>query len=142
MMKNMKIAYMILFFSLAYINVGYGQSHIHLFDIVEETVPKNKNGEYHGKGKIIWASGDVYKGSFKKGHYHGYAVMKWISGELYEGKWKNDVKHGYGELTWKDGSKYAGRWKKDKMHGIGIMYDSENGQQKGRWRNGVLVKEL
>ena len=61
----MKTLLLILFILLAHTNLGYGQSHIHLFDIVEETVPKNENGDYQGKGKIIWVSGDSYEGSFK-----------------------------------------------------------------------------
>lgn len=69
--------FLVLFVLLTQVNIGYGQSHIHIFDIVEDTVPKNKNGDYHGNGKIVWELGDSYEGGFKNNLFHGFGIMKW-----------------------------------------------------------------
>ncbi len=39
----------------------------------------------HGKGKMVWASGDQYEGDWKDGLIHGSGVFEYADGGRYEG---------------------------------------------------------
>ena len=103
-----------------------------------------------GRGKLAFASGDVYEGDFKAGRMDGYGKMTYIDGDTYEGEWKCDEHHGKGKYTfpppscayydgelvegnangcgvkvWEDGSKYTGEWKHNMYHGTGTKLDPD-----------------
>ena len=110
-------------------------------DIIENTFPVNEIGEYHGEGKLVWLSGDMYEGTMENGFYSKYGKMTWFSGEVYEGEWKEDKKNGFGTLTWKDGTTYAGYWENDLMHGKGTITNPDGSIFKGEWSKGEYIKE-
>ena len=101
-----------------------------------------RDGEFHGKGKLIDENGNVYEGNFQFGEFHGEgtywvnandAVCKgrWVRGELiegsitsksenfvYEGEIKNLGRHGKGTFyNYQDGAKFTGYWKNDQLDG-------------------------
>ena len=81
--------------------------------------PKASNGCVsgncvNGKGKYVYANGDIYEGDFVNGKREGQGTYTNKYGNYYTGEWKNDKQNGYGkeyvkatnavrEGTWKDG---------------------------------------
>jgi hypothetical protein len=49
-----------------------------------------KNGKRDGNGKITFADGETYEGSWKDDKKHGAGVLKTANGEKYDGKWQED----------------------------------------------------
>ena len=45
------------------------------------------NGIPHGRGRRVYANGDVYVGTFDKGKRHGNGTMTYINGVVYGGEW-------------------------------------------------------
>ena len=45
---------------------------------------------------MCWKDGAVHEGEFKDNKKHGQGKMKWANGKQYEGSWEMDVKQGYG----------------------------------------------
>ena len=81
-----------------------------LFFISCSTIPRvqyegerNQEGEYHGKGQIIFPNGEVWEGEFKDGEpYNGKGIYVYPNGDKYDdanmlkiedpyGKFKNDI---------------------------------------------------
>jgi len=78
-------------------------------------VGEYKNGEFHGKGTIIYQDGQVYNGDFKNGIKNGYGTSYSINGGKYVGEIKNDKYHGKGTYTSANGSVAKGIWKNNKL---------------------------
>jgi hypothetical protein len=79
-----------------------------------------------------------YKGEFKNGNFHGKGKMIYANGDIYEGKWERGSPYGYGRLEYSNGDVYEGEWKDDKMHGKGkIFYRSGAVQKEGTWKQGI-----
>jgi len=55
----------------------------------------------HGRGKLIWTSGNYYEGEFCEDEKDGKGKYTWASGahdgDYYEGEWCEDDMHGYGK---------------------------------------------
>jgi hypothetical protein len=101
----------------------------------------------HGKGILIWKSGDQYEGDFVDGLLHGEGSKQFFDGSILRGTWVNGSapsnativydnnstlatfegdlidgqKWGFGKLVWKDGCSYEGQFERDRMHGFGKM---------------------
>ena len=87
---------------------------------------RNHAGQMHGKGKQIYADGDIYDGEHCENKRHGkgkltYHVTYANREEWYDGTYDSDEKHGLGTMRFVDGSKYVGEWKRGQMHGEGKM---------------------
>merc|ERR1711988_468176 len=103
-----------------------------------------KDGEQHGKGKMVYNAddlnhsekhlnhrkGEVYEGDWKNDNRDGKGIYKWADGDVYVGAYKDDKKHGNGTYTWANGNVYDGDWKDDKMHGKGT-FTWNSGSYKG-----------
>lgn len=75
-----------------------------------------KNGEFHGKGKYSYESGDSYEGDYRNGLQHGRGTYKLSNGEKYVGEYKNDKRHGSGEFYSSNGNLLkSGRWHQGKF---------------------------
>jgi hypothetical protein len=95
-------------------------------------VGEEKNGVPHGKGKMVYANGDVYEGEWFDGKKNGQGISYYLLlGELfksYEGTWKEDKKEGFGisYYYFPNTKEYEGNWKNDNKHGYGIFYETLN----------------
>lgn len=109
--------------------------------------------DFNGRGKFIFANGDVYEGQYELNkatgtiERQGYGVLTSKDGTLYSGVWKNDKLNGSGSFThtstgckyegdflngkfdgigkyfWPDGSIYEGEFKESKLEGKGFFKD-------------------
>lgn len=52
-----------------------------------------------GHGKILYASGKVFEGTFHEGRRHGSGVMTYSNGNSYHGVWNRDIKQGGGRYV-------------------------------------------
>lgn len=78
----------------------------------------NADGLMHGKGEIVFASGDLYKGNWTEGKMHGQGKYGYANGDVYNGQWKAGKKDGLFEIT------------------------SKNGPRKELWRNDTNIGEI
>ena len=92
-----------------------------------------KNDKNHGKGKMIYLSGDIYDGFWKEGLYHGHGKYSWDNGNFYEGEWQNGNMHGNGIFNYRDGDLYEGDFENDLRHGFGILISSNGAVYEGEW---------
>ena len=76
-----------------------------------------QNNVKHGKGKMQWASGDVYDGDWNGGVIHGGGTFTYADGGVYTGEWENDKRHGQGSMKHANGDTYAGQWVRNTRHG-------------------------
>jgi hypothetical protein len=102
---------------------------------------KNEAGEFHGQGKMSFASGDVYEGSWSQGEMHGEGTMKFSNSNdgSYVGEWKIGKFDGKGVLTMASGNRYEGDFKEGKQdgHGTLIYARGQRKQFEGEWEAGV-----
>ena len=82
---------------------------------------KNKAGEPHGHGIMVYANGNMYDGQWANGARHGEGTCKYATGDVYEGQWKDSNKHGKGVYKYASGSKYVGQFQNGNNEGRGIM---------------------
>ncbi len=69
-----------------------------------------RNGLFHGKGKLIFASGDTYEGGFSRGSFEGYGTYTWSTGKKYQGEWREDDPNGIGTMYLPNGDTLFGYW--------------------------------
>lgn len=94
------------------------------------------NGKHNGNGLLHFQSGNVYRGQFINGMRQGYGEFFYSQvKEKYVGYWIADQKNGKGEYYFKDGSFFRGKFENDTKNGIG-MVTSETMVYTGTWRNG------
>lgn len=86
----------------------------------------------NGKGKLIFANGDVYEGDFLCDNLHGKGSYFWKNGDRYKGDYKSNCQTGVGTLTLVDGTVYQGEFLNGEPHGRGklttkdkIVYEGE-----------------
>ncbi|RZK01893.1 MAG: molecular chaperone Tir, partial [Flavobacterium sp.] len=72
-----------------------------------------KEGDCHGKGKLIYADGGIYEGSFKKGEPDGKGKIQYVGGDHYDGQWKAGKRKGKGTYTRSDGFYRVGTFDDD-----------------------------
>ena len=66
------------------------------------------NGKKQGAGKLTYANGSTYEGSWLDDLQHGKGMAISRNGDAYTGSWQQGVRHGEGEMVYKDGSVYVG----------------------------------
>ena len=71
---------------------------------------------------ICYDDGTRYVGSVIYGTLpHGKGAVLWASGERYEGEFHLGLRHGWGRSFWPDGSSYVGGFVEDNMEGHGVF---------------------
>mmetsp|Transcript_1027 Transcript_1027/g.2835 ORF Transcript_1027/g.2835 Transcript_1027/m.2835 type:complete len:378 (-) Transcript_1027:123-1256(-) len=81
--------------------------------------PVSYEGEWyvnkrHGRGKQVYAKGDIYEGEWEDGERSGLGVLQLANGDKYEGQWLNDKKEGPGQFHFKStGKVLEGEWVDD-----------------------------
>ena len=87
----------------------------------------NAAGQREGRGKLVWADGDVYEGEWKAGKKEGRGIYRCADGDVYEGEWKAGEKEGRGIFRFASGNVYEGEWKAGEKEGQGTyLYASGN----------------
>ena len=120
-----------------------------------------------GEGKLVYASGDTFEGTFKDGKMHGQGSLsfaaldfamsgRWVdgtpgtsfcqvsgNGNVYNGGITRKMRHGTGVMRYKNGDLYDGDWRLNMRNGAGkMMYRSGNaydGEWKDEMKNGEGV---
>lgn len=116
----------------------------------------------HGRGTIIFRSGDCYSGHIEWDHPKGWGSMTRMSGTRLSGCWEGsqlnedheaeivipdyssyrgmtckNLPHGHGVMNYNDGSTYEGDFKQNVRHGRGTMVKIVEGEEvyryEGQW---------
>jgi hypothetical protein len=118
-----------------------------------------KQGQWHGKGKVIKKNGDTYTGSFSEDQIHGFGEyahkgskrifqgrfvmghriegkMKYSDGSVYEGPWYDGKRQGIGTYHFSDGSLFKGEFAGDRMTGHGKLVWPDGSHYVGEFRKG------
>jgi hypothetical protein len=64
---------------------------------------------------MVFRSGDVYTGSFRRGLPDGEGVYAWPNGNRYVGRWTAGMREGAGVLTMRNGDRWEGRYSADRQ---------------------------
>jgi hypothetical protein len=97
-----------------------------------------KDGQKHGYGALLYATGNKYEGEWVENNRQGRGVY-WVEEKKklrkqYAGEWLNDHRHGRGTSFHEDGGKYEGLWLNNKRHGHGRMiYGDDQSVYDGEW---------
>lgn len=101
-------------------------------------------GFKHGKGKMVYASGNYYEGAWKYDKKSGYGEMHWLtSNEIYKGFWDENLQNGFGIHLWLEEAgklkslrnRYEGMWFNGLRNGYGTFYYSDGSRYDGEWIN-------
>ena len=103
-----------------------------------------KDGNFHGKGILREAWGDIYIGDFKNNLAEGYGkqysyVNGKESGGWFEGEVKNDSLNGKGIYVYDNGTKEEGNFKDGELNGKGIIVYANGDKYIGDWVKGYRV---
>ena len=115
-------------------------------------------GKKHGKGVMIFISGQKYEGDWVNNNIEGQGSLYYANGQIaYEGGWKNGEFHGYGstyninpkkldsQFNFRDFNKldeewviYEGNFKEDVMYGTGKWLLSNGQSYEGEFKDGAV----
>lgn len=93
-------------------------------------------GTYSGRGKIIWANGEVYDGAVLRSLRHGVGEFTWLSGQRYTGDWVQDKPEGNGVLRFANGNQYEGPVVAGEPQGSGKMIYASGDSYSGQFNRG------
>lgn len=103
-------------------------------------------GFKHGKGKMSYASGNYYEGSWKYDKKSGYGEMHWLTtNEIYRGFWEENLQNGFGVHLWLEEAgtlksmrnRYEGMWFNGLRNGYGTFFYSDGSRYDGEWVNNM-----
>ena len=117
----------------------------------------------HGKGTMVYLSGEIYTGEFKGGLRNGYGKHIDLQGNVYKGKWESDDlvfgkiskgyfmeyegqvcncrPHGFGKHFSPEGV-YIGYYKSGQKHGFGKLFKTSCSVLAGEFFQDQFVKHL
>ena len=95
-----------------------------------------KDGVFHGYGKLTLSNGDVFVGEFENGHYSKGAYL-FKNGDIYYGDLKDSKRSGHGAYFFKKGHVCIGEWKNDQRTGDGKIH-GPGGIVKDGWQDIML----
>lgn len=96
-----------------------------------------RNGQFTGRGRLIFESLTYLEGDFLNFRPHGKATLNEFEGLEYTGDFKNGKRDGFGTCRFADGSVYTGGWKDGKKHGMAEkVYLIEQYTRRGEYQNG------
>ena len=95
-------------------------------------------GKAEGEGRIQYADGTFFQGSFVGGEpFQGQGMTRTDDWE-YNGGLMFGKRDGVGECEWSDGSRYEGEWLANQRSGQGIMENADGvGRYEGGWLNDI-----
>jgi len=92
-------------------------------------------GLMHGKGEMVFSNGDTYKGGFEKGDFSGKGILKYVAGDHYEGDFRKSEWSGKGIYKSVDGDIYEGEFEKNMFQGKGNYKVSNGDVFEGDFKN-------
>jgi len=101
-----------------------------------ERIGSWKNDQFHGWGREIRKTGEIYEGRFIDGELNGKGIYK-DGAIFYVGEFVNYIKHGKGEL-FNNTEHYVGNFNNNKMDGNGRIEIYEDGVYEGNFNNGEI----
>ncbi|KAF4658302.1 hypothetical protein FOL46_007028 [Perkinsus olseni] len=123
---------------------------------LEDGTVVHASRDYNGRGRAVYANGEIYNGVFDEGVRHGEGTYWYINGDVYTGQFQENEKHGVGRLVYTGkkvvsgeedgegdesraplcGGTYHGQFKEGQKHGHGT-YKFDNGDvYSGDWCKG------
>lgn len=107
-------------------------------DVGVYTGPKDAaTGKPHGQGKLVFANGDVYEGSFVQGEMTGNGKLTMEDGSCFTGSFVNGKIHGNGSFVYANGDKYVGDFAEDSFHGQGKYVSASGTCYEGAFERGL-----
>ncbi len=109
---------------------------------------ERSNRRRDGKGKLQFASGDIYEGQFIRGLRHGFGTMRYNAEGAkmggtdqpiftqYKGNFKFDMKEGTATIEYLDGSRFHGYFKDNQQFYGQYVWPPEN-----RGHSNLMAKE-
>jgi hypothetical protein len=91
-------------------------------------------GRLHGKGKKVWASGEMMEGQFFNGYLYGPGVRVYHDGRRFDAMFSGGRPMGQGKLTLPDGTTYVGRFWGPMLQGWGVRRSPNGEILAGDWR--------
>lgn len=91
---------------------------------------------YSGRGKIVWANGEVYDGAVSRSLRHGQGLFTWLTGQRYNGDWVADRPEGTGALRFANGNQYEGAVVAGEPQGSGKMVYASGDSYSGQFDRG------
>ena len=91
-------------------------------------------GDAEGRGKMLYANGDVYDGEFKASNKEGRGTYQYGNGDMYEGEWRAGIKHGQGTTRSANGDVYVGEYMAGRKDGRGTYRFASGNVHDGEWR--------
>jgi hypothetical protein len=107
----------------------------HTYPDGERYFGEYQNDNRHGRGKCVFANGNIYDGEWLDDKKHGHCVFTWPTGEKYDGEYQNDNRHGRGKYVFANGNIYDGQWVDDQKHGHGVFTWPTGAQYVGGYQN-------
>lgn len=105
-----------------------------------------KNGKRNGYGTYVWLNANTankeYSGEWLDGNYHGKGVMLYRNGDKYDGEWVKNNKEGQGIMQYANGDTYSGGWLHDQKHGIGEFYWESPARTSPKKHNGNYENDV
>jgi hypothetical protein len=86
---------------------------------------RNAAGQREGRGKYVFADGDVYEGEWKANKQEGRGISRYASGGVYEGEFKAGEKDGQGTYLYASGDIEVGFYKVDIRVGEGVLWEAD-----------------
>ena len=86
---------------------------------------RNAAGQREGRGKYVFADGDVYEGEWKANKQEGRGISRYASGGVYEGEFKADKKEGQGTYLYASGDIEVGFYMADTRVGEGVLWEAD-----------------
>merc|ERR1711973_387237 len=105
----------------------------------------SKDGSKVGNGKLIFADGTVYEGSFLAGLFSDQGTLTYPDKSKYEGEFLKGKFNGFGTFTRADGMQFVGCFEEGKVLGNGLITfpDGENGRPRceGYFEGSRLIRQ-
>ncbi|VDM96271.1 unnamed protein product [Thelazia callipaeda] len=121
------------------------------------------DGKPHGRGHLVYANSNEYRGNFVDGRVEGFGKMlialessekssklvpnldtenlgKEAKFDMYTGFWLNGLLNGLAHIKFSNGDTYKGYMHNGEKHGFGVLHTSKNGETKvylGGWCCGM-----
>jgi hypothetical protein len=98
----------------------------------------SKEGKKHGRGRLVYESGEVYYGDWANNRKHGTGTFIYVNGDKYTGAFHKGKKSGFGDFLFASlGDSYTGGFRADVIHGFGVYRYKDGCEYDGQFVDGL-----